>query len=57
MESVVRLVKEITSQIFMLIKKINYILPVIITAILSFGFTITNYSVNIDSLEYELLLI
>ncbi len=53
MESVVRLVKEITSQIFMLIKKINYILPVIITAILSFGFTITNYSVNIDSLEYE----
>lgn len=53
MEGVGRLVKEIASQISMFIKKINYILPVIITAILSFGFTITNYSVNIDSLEYE----
>lgn len=33
------------------IKKIEYIIPVIITAILSFGFVITHYSVNGDTLS------
>ncbi len=35
------------------IKNIYYIIPVILTAILSFGFVITHYSVNIDTLSYD----
>lgn len=36
-----------------LIKNIKFIIPVIITALLSFGFVLTHYSVNIDTLAYD----
>lgn len=36
-----------------LLKDIKFILPVIITAILSFGFTITNFTINGDALSYD----
>ncbi len=36
-----------------LIKNIKYIIPVVITAILSFGFVITHHSINGDVLSYD----
>lgn len=35
------------------VKNISYIIPVILTAVLSFGFVITHYSVNVDTLAYD----
>lgn len=45
--------KNIKEEIEFFVKKIEYIIPLIITAILSFGFVITHYSVNIDTLSAE----
>lgn len=45
--------KEFKEDIEFFVKKIEYIIPLIITAILSFGFVITHYSVNIDTLSAE----
>lgn len=36
-----------------LLKDVKFIIPVIITAILSFGFVITHHSINIDTLSYD----
>lgn len=33
------------------IKDIYYVIPLILTAILSFGFVITHYSINVDTLS------
>lgn len=45
--------KQLKKQLFEFFKDARYLLPIIIVAILSFGFAINNYSVNVDSLEYE----
>lgn len=53
MESMGELMKSLKEEIEFFTKKIEYIIPLIITAILSFGFVITHYSVNIDTLSSE----
>lgn len=53
MENMGGLMKTLKEDIEFFVKKIEYIIPLIITAILSFGFVITHYSVNIDTLSSE----
>ena len=53
MESMGEQMKSLKEEIEFFTKKIEYIIPLIITAILSFGFVITHYSVNIDTLSSE----
>ena len=51
MENMGGLMKTLKEDIEFFVKKIEYFIPLIITAILSFGFVITHYSVNIDTLS------
>ena len=53
MENMGGLMKNLKEEIEFFVRKIEYIIPLIITAILSFGFVITHYSVNIDTLSSE----
>ena len=51
MEGMGRLMKRLKDDIEFFVKKPEYIIPLILVLILSFGFVITHYSVNIDTLS------
>ena len=53
MENMGGLMKTLKEDIEFFVKKIEFIIPLILIAILSFGFVITHYSVNIDTLSSE----
>ena len=50
MENMGKLSQKLKTEIEFFVKKIEYIIPVLLTAILSFGFVVTHYSINWDTL-------
>lgn len=53
MENLGGIMEDLKKNIEFFVKKIEYIIPVILTSILSFGFVITHHSINIDTLSSD----
>ena len=51
MEGMGRLMENLKKNVYFFVKKPEYIIPLILVIILSFGFVVTHYSINVDTLS------